>query len=373
MKNQIGKAAAIIIAVLMLFAACSGGGQNTPAADTANTTAAAGAATTAAAGAATTAAAAATTAAAGAQATTAAPAATTASAAESAPEEAEPYLIRYFPRDGESPDDAMVADAINELQSMKDLGVKIELVKYPSGELLQKMPLLIASNDKMDIMADSHAWGFLTHIEQKALLDITDMLTTVTPDLWDTIPDILWDGMYVQGRIYGVPAYKEFGGQYCIAVEEEFFTDSGFNASDIKKLADIEPYLQLCLENDRITYQTSRNGSSIQNVRGANHDQILADVAYINRNEPDVVVDYFQTDEYKDFVYLMRDWYLKNYIVDDILTRDNWDDYIYDANGDQRTDYYGVSYWSYSPCSELNGSRTYGKYILPLMMSPVAL
>jgi putative aldouronate transport system substrate-binding protein len=42
--------------------------------------------------------------------------------------------------------------------------------------------------------------------------DITDLAPSVTPALWNFIPQTLWDAMRMGGKIYAVPAYKDSSG-----------------------------------------------------------------------------------------------------------------------------------------------------------------
>ena len=58
----------------------------------------------------------------------------------------ETVLLRVFQSDTKGTDDAMVADAINQLPEVKALGVTIEMVKYGQGEYFEKIPLVMASD-----------------------------------------------------------------------------------------------------------------------------------------------------------------------------------------------------------------------------------
>ena len=42
-----------------------------------------------------------------------------------------------------------------------------------------------------------------------AFEDITDLVQSVTPELYSFIPEQLWSGTQIHGKVYAVPTYKD--------------------------------------------------------------------------------------------------------------------------------------------------------------------
>ena len=72
---------------------------------------------------------------------------------------------------------------------------------------------------------------------------------------------------------------------------------------------------------------------------------------------------YMETEEYRDFVYLMRDWYEKGYIAEDIATRADYNSYHNSGNT-------GMFYISYSPYAENTYNNSYKGDFVTIPVSP---
>ena len=87
----------------------------------------------------------------------------------------EVVTLRLFPRDNPKPDDALVAEELSKY-TVEKLGIAVEFVKYESSEFAQKIPLLIASDEPMDLVFDAAWIDYAGRSRSGAYLDITDML-----------------------------------------------------------------------------------------------------------------------------------------------------------------------------------------------------
>ena len=283
----------------------------------------------------------------------------------------ESVLLRVFMQDTKSTDDAMVAEAISEVQEVKDLGVTVEIVKYGAGEYKEKMPLVLTSDEQVDICFDAGWMAYLERVQTSAYLDITDMLTELTPTLYETLPETLWNGMRVNGRIYGVPTYKELGEQWAFYAEEDFLNEAGIDPETITTFADAEVILEALAGTDRAGFQVSNTGVYNSMFMLDNYDSIDGSqnsMVMIKKDDPSVIVNTYETEDYKEGVTLMYDWYQKGYISPDVLTRENYDEYI--KNGNHK---YGLGYVSYAPQNEIIQSTTYGKTLTPMPITPITI
>ncbi len=282
--------------------------------------------------------------------------------------ELEPVTLRVFFGDTVAPDVPKVAAEVSKITQEK-LNATIEFVMFGAGEFNEKIPLLIASNEQMDIGFDAGWIDYVGRSKNGAYYDIAPLLETVAPKLKETIPELLWEGAAVNGGIYGVPTYKELAEQWALYAEKDFLESKGIDPASIKSLTDAEVILKACKEEGRAGFMVTKTGSHMSLASLTEYDMIGGDragLAAVSKTEGQTVVNYFETENYKNFVYLMKDWYDKGYIAQDVVTRENYDEFT--KNGNQR---YGLGLVSYSPLNEVGQSKNYGKELIPMPVTPI--
>ena len=282
----------------------------------------------------------------------------------------EPVTLRVFMQDTKSTDDALVAEAISQVQEVKDLGVTVEIVKYGAGEYKEKIPLVLTSDEQMDICFDAGWLAYLERVQTNAYVDITDMLDS-TPELKEAIPETLWNGMRVNGRIYGVPTYKELGEQWAFYAEEDFLKEAGIDPASIDNFNKAGVILEALAKTDRAGFQIGNKGIYNSMFMLDNYDSLDGSqnsMVMIKKDDPTVIVNSYETEDYKEGVTLLYEWFQKGYISPDVLTRENYDEYI--KNGNYK---YGLGYVSYSPQNEIIQSTTYGKTLTPMPVTPITI
>ena len=285
--------------------------------------------------------------------------------------EREPVLLRVFQSDSKGTDDALVAEAISQVQEVKDLGVTIELVKFGGGEYFQKLPLVMASDEQVDICWDDGTHTYLENIQTQAYLDITDMLDETAPTLKQTIPETLWNGMRVDGRIYGVPTYKELGEQWALYAETSFLEEAGINPDEIDNFNKAGTILEALSQSGRAGFQIGKTGvyssmfllDTYDDISGTQHPMFV-----VSKDDPDTILNAYETEDYLEGVTLLHEWYQKGYISPDVLTRENYDEYT--KNGNYK---YGLGYVSYAPQNEVTVSASYGRELTPMFITPITV
>jgi putative aldouronate transport system substrate-binding protein len=92
--------------------------------------------------------------------------------------------------------------------TQEKIGVRLDVKQAGWGDASQRFTTMINAGEYYDILfTDLGSYNRLVSLG--AFRDLTDSLPRETPALWDYIPDVLWDGVRVKGRIYSVPTYKD--------------------------------------------------------------------------------------------------------------------------------------------------------------------
>ena len=88
------------------------------------------------------------------------------------------------------------------------IGVRLIIRQAGWGESYQRFTTMINAGEYYDIMFVDGA-NYPRFLAVNAFEDLTDLLPEAAPELWNYIPDVLWEGVKVKGRIFSVPTYKD--------------------------------------------------------------------------------------------------------------------------------------------------------------------
>ena len=283
----------------------------------------------------------------------------------------ENVTLRIFMRDQATPDDEKVEDYINSLPQVQDLNVTIDLVKQAggAGEHNEKVPLLLATDEQMDIGWDGSG-DFVNRIVQGAYLDISEYLKA-DPDFYNVIPEALWNGMKYEDGIYGVPTYKEIAEQWAISTDSYILEKYNIDPSTITDFQDLEPVLEaIKQEGDRttLTLKADQYWYLLKLALLDDYD-FINDYRYavVNHEEGKTIVSPFGTEEFEELVRTMYSWNQKGYVHPDALTI--VDDKEFNEGGLKQSE----RITSYTPFSENNWAETYGwedTTVMPLTGAP---
>lgn len=152
-------------------------------------------------------------------------------------------LTWYIFGDKPNNHDAVIKKA-NEL-SEAAVKTSIDLKYETDGD---KSSTMFATGGDFDL-AFTCAWyaNYLSNAQAGAFYDITDIVETAAPDLYEFVPQNCWDGAKVGGRLYAVPIYKDSAAALYVTVHKEF-TEAAGAMDDLKAtdntLASMTPLLQ---------------------------------------------------------------------------------------------------------------------------------
>lgn len=215
-------------------------------------------------------------------------------------------------------DVASVLEKVNEITTEK-IGAKIDLQFIDAGSYSEKMKMNMASGLDYDICFTGYVNNYGTAVEKGGLLDITEMLEK-TPDLKASIPDYAWECVEQNGKIYAVPNQQIFATAYALVFRQDLLDKYGFDASSINHVEDIEPYLEQIKQNEP-DYFPYRTNAGVTPWTVDVYDHVGSVLALpIGSTTADDLCFYYETEEFKQGIAKMHDWYQKGYIREDVLS-----------------------------------------------------
>ncbi len=88
------------------------------------------------------------------------------------------------------------------------IGVNVDMEIVPWADWENRRSVITNSGEYFDILFTDQA-RYSSEVATGVLLDLTEMLPTVAPELYSFIPEDYWKAVSVNGAIYGVPALKD--------------------------------------------------------------------------------------------------------------------------------------------------------------------
>ncbi len=98
-------------------------------------------------------------------------------------------------------------ERVNEYLVEK-IGAKLEMEVISWGDWEARRAVIVNTNEDYDIIFSDQKI-FANDMRIGAYADITDQIQRVAPDLYNFIPEGYWEAVSKDGRIYGVPTYKD--------------------------------------------------------------------------------------------------------------------------------------------------------------------
>jgi len=104
---------------------------------------------------------------------------------------------------GFSKDMKVISDYVEE-----KINIRLNIKQAGWWEADQRFLTMINAGEYYDIMFVDGS-NYARFLALNAFADLTGLLPNVAPELWDYIPEVLWEGVKVKGRIFSVPTYKD--------------------------------------------------------------------------------------------------------------------------------------------------------------------
>ncbi|GHU77241.1 putative ABC transporter substrate binding lipoprotein [Clostridia bacterium] len=241
-------------------------------------------------------------------------AAVPASASQSSPTNLVWWLIcPSVPKDAK-----LVEDAANAASAEK-IGVTVSM----SYLLADQLSLSLSAGEYYDmIFTCEWANNFTRNAYDGLYADITDLLPTLTPGLWESLDPIYWDSARIKDRIYAVPTKKDMGTEMFWRLDSDFFEgELGWTIPDTMTFAGLEEYLAAFKEKHPDEYpifisQNSLTGITnfAQRVVGTT---LIVPYEYAGTDKGTTIIPFYEYDGFVERLTLLHKWYTLGYINPD--------------------------------------------------------
>lgn len=246
-------------------------------------------------------------------------------------EEKRDKLIFYI-NAPQTPEKERVMEKANEIIE-KEIGVTLDLVMMDSPMYAEKIKLMSMSGEPWDLCFVSNENHFYENVQNGLYADLTEILPRLAPETYRRIPKKLWESVTVDGKLYASVNYQQWGAasKNGFRFRADLAEEIGFDWRSLKGKPTIEvlketgEFLGEALEKhpDMIGWETSAAKSFFADMPLYWDMEEIGEVnvpGWIRYDEPKKVINQFETEEFREYCEIMRDWQKKGYIRRDGAT-----------------------------------------------------
>lgn len=243
-------------------------------------------------------------------------------------DESEPQLeatLVYYTIGTPDRDMAAVNDALNKLLKKK-INVQLEYKKINWSDYGTTLSNIIHSGTYFDIAftTEGDQGDYSGYAKKGVWLELDPYLETIGKDMYDAIDPLLWYGVKINDKIYGVPTNKEVAVPEWWIYKKELVDKYGIDISKYNTLESLEPLFKMI--------SVKEPGYTIMELdRNSRNFFALEDYEYVlNRDVPLMVkstdqslkiVNIFETELARRTLDTLRKYYKEGYINEDAAVK----------------------------------------------------
>ncbi len=172
---------------------------------------------------------------------------------EAQKEELKPVKLSWYYIGNEAEENAPeVFEKANEMISEK-INATVTFHRFSFGDYPKKMQLSIAAQEEMDLMFTADwSLNYAEIVSKGALLELESLIDGYAPGTKSLIPDKIWNGTKVAGKIYGVPNYQVSFRQPALIFKKELVDKHGLKDKifAVQKMEDLTPIFETIKANE---------------------------------------------------------------------------------------------------------------------------
>jgi ABC-type sugar transport system, periplasmic component len=236
--------------------------------------------------------------------------------------DSEPYEINMmYLVAAEGANQEKVEKELNEL-ALKELNMTVKAIPMTFSSFNSQLPMMLAANEPLDIFVCGST-NFSTYIDSEYVVDLKDYLGELS-DAMEILGDDAKAG-YIGDFLIGLSQMKERAYPAGLVVRKDIFEEMGYKVEDFNvTVEDYSSFDQLTelftkvretypdmMPFDGTSIMGLQTGSYIDNM--GNNFGVLEDYG-----QTTTVTNWFESDQYKKFAEIGRDWFTNGYASSDI-------------------------------------------------------
>lgn len=214
------------------------------------------------------------------------------------------------------------SDLISQISDYTEekIGVRIDVKVAGWGDYDSKMNTIVNSGEYFDIMFTNNT-NYGKFVNLGAFENITDLVQTVTPELYSFIPENLWEGAQIHGNVYAVPTYKDSSLTQYWYIDDTYVQKYNIDMSSLHTLQDLDPVFRAVKEGEgKSFYPVQMSQGSLWNGFFNAYDGLASGIQAMGvriDDESRTVVCTLEQEDVQENLALLHEWYLAGIINPD--------------------------------------------------------
>jgi len=167
--------------------------------------------------------------------------------AASAAPDLKPYKITFVYEGPPQADEAKVEEALNKLLTEK-INATIDIAPIDWGAWDDKMNLMIASREPVDVLFTAQWNGHAKNVAKGAYMDLGPLLEKHGQGIVSSLDPAFLEGAKVKGKNYAVPTNKELATVGGIVYRKDIAEELGIDMSAVKTISDLDAVYKVVKE-----------------------------------------------------------------------------------------------------------------------------
>lgn len=201
------------------------------------------------------------------------------------------------------------------------IGVHVDVEVIGWGDWDARRNLIVSTNEPYDIMFTNNG-TFNSDVAMGAFADLSDILDKSAPELVKFIPADYWEACKVNGKLYGVPTYKDSSSTQYFVYDKAVVEATGLDYANAHSMQDVTAILAAMYANIGSSPMVLNSGG-MDAIYGGKYDDLSSGLPAIGVSytggEAKVVSVFEQADVMADLETL-HEWYKAGYINSDAAT-----------------------------------------------------
>jgi putative aldouronate transport system substrate-binding protein len=235
----------------------------------------------------------------------------------------EPYTLKFVYTGSPQKDEEEVEAAMNAYLVDK-MNAKIDLMPIDWGPWDDKINLMVASREKIDILFTAQWNKHAVNVSKGAFLEIDELLEQYGQGILQSLDPVFLAGAKIDGKNYAVPTNKELAAQGGIVYRSDIAEELGIDMSKVKTIEDLDAVYSIILaKKPDMTPLYMKLGETFTAHYIGNFDA-LGDTSIpgiiLKDGESTKVKPAYEVERYVDTLRITRQFFLKGYINKDAAT-----------------------------------------------------
>lgn len=210
------------------------------------------------------------------------------------------------------------------------IGVNLDVQVVSWGDWDNRRNVIVNTGGEYDILF-TNMNTYVNDIHIGAFADITELVKTAAPDLYASIPEDYWEACEVDGKLYGVPTYKDSSISEYLVFDKELAESTGYTIPESMAMSDLgsltDTLAAMTETKGEAAFPMNKNGATWAAFEYDNMGTGLLPIGVRYDDATATVVSVLEQEDIQATLDTFHEWYQAGIINSDAATKPEENNY----------------------------------------------